>query len=57
MPPVAVTVIVALPPLQATGVAINAVAANAVGCVTFIVVVVEQLLASVTVYVCEPTGC
>ena len=49
MPPVADTDTVALPPLHAIGVVTLELADTAVGCVTLIVVVVEQPFASVTV--------
>ena len=50
VPPLAVTVTVELPPLHAIAVA-DEEATNALGAVTVIVVVVEQPLKSVTVYV------
>ena len=49
VPPVAVTVTVALPPLHKIWVVTVEEAVKAAGCVTMIVVVVVQLFASVTV--------
>ena len=49
VPPDAETLILAEPPLQATGVVITELAASTLGCITVIVVVAVFELASVTV--------
>ena len=56
MPPVADIDTVAEPPLHAIAEVTLELAITCVGCVTLIVVVVEQPLLSVTVYVCDPAA-